>query len=284
MIPAQVSVWLAQHQYGAVTTVQTVGGGCIHNGSRVETETGDTFFLKTNAHVPPDLFVREAQGLETIRRPDGPRVPEPLCHGQTYLLMEDLKPAARQPGYWGVFGCQLAHLHNHTEVRFGFSQDNYIGSTPQPNPWCQDGFEFFGQHRLLYMAALARKHCLLENGQYRQAETLVASLPKLVPVQPASLIHGDLWNGNAMTGPGGEPALIDPAAHYGWAEAELAMTALFGGFPAEFYQAYQEVRPLEPGWASRFPIYNLYHLLNHLVIFGRGYWGQVSAILKRYGS
>ena len=86
-----------------------------------------------------------------------------------------------------------------------------------------------------------------------------------------------------MTGPGGEPALIDPAAHYGWAEAELGMTALFGGFPTEFYRAYQEVRLLEPGWESRFPIYNLYHLLNHLVIFGRGYWGQVSAILNRYG-
>ena len=87
-----------------------------------------------------------------------------------------------------------------------------------------------------------------------------------------------------MSGPQGEPALIDPAVHYGWAEAELAMTTLFGVFPAEFYRAYQEIRPLETGLQSRFPIYNLYHLLNHLVLFGRGYWGQVSAILKRYGS
>jgi protein-ribulosamine 3-kinase len=283
MIPEQVCVWLAQHQYGAVTAMQAVGGGCIHNGSRVTTETGDTFFLKTNAHVPPDLFAREAQGLEAIRQPDGPRVPAPLCHGQTYLLMEDLKPAPRQPGYWAAFGRQSAHLHSHTESQFGFPKDNYIGSTPQPNPWCQDGFEFFGRYRLLYMAELARVRGLLDHKQYRQAETLVASLPKLVPAQPASLIHGDLWSGNAMTGPGGEPALIDPAAHYGWAEAELGMTALFGGFPTEFYRAYQEVRLLEPGWESRFPIYNLYHLLNHLVIFGRGYWGQVSAILNRYG-
>ncbi len=283
MIPVQVGRWLEKNQYGAVTTQLAVGGGCIHHGSRIITTTGDSFFLKTNASVPGDLFAREAQGLQALQWPDGPRVPKPLSFGPTYLLMEDLNPAPPQPGYWAAFGRRLANLHNHTGPGYGFSQDNYIGSTPQPNPWCQDGFEFFGQHRILYMAGLARKQGLLESTQYRQAETLVAGLAQVVPAQPPSLIHGDLWRGNAMTGPKGEPSLIDPAAYYGWGEAELAMTALFGGFPAEFYRAYQEIRPLEPGWESRFPIYNLYHLLNHLVLFGRSYWGQVNAILNRYG-
>lgn len=282
MIPPQVRDWLAQNQYGVVTAMQVVGGGCIHGGARVTTEGGESFFLKTNAHVPADLFEREAQGLEALARPDGPRVPRPLCCGPDYLLMEDLKPAARQMGYWAALGRQLAHLHSHTGTQYGFPHDNYIGSTPQPNPWCQDGNEFFGQHRILYMAGLAYQRGLLEAAQYRQAEDLAAGLAQLVPAQPASLLHGDLWSGNAMTGSQGEPALIDPAVHYGWAEAELAMTALFGWFPAEFYRAYQEIRLLEAGWEARFPIYNLYHLLNHLVLFGRGYWGQVRAILKRY--
>jgi fructosamine-3-kinase len=282
MIPPQVRQWLMQNQYGTVTLQRAEGGGCIHNSVQLTTTSGDTFFLKTNPDVPPDLFAREADGLKALRKQDGPRVPRPLCHGKTYILMEDLKSASRQVGYWVVFGRQLANLHNHTSQRYGFPQDNYIGSTPQPNAWREDGFEFFGQQRILYLAGLAWERGLMDAAHYRQAESLVKRLAELVPAQPASLIHGDLWRGNAMTGPAGEPALIDPAAHYGWGEAELAMTALFGGFPPEFYAAYQEVRPMESGLQARYPIYNLYHLFNHLVLFGRGYWGQVNAILKRF--
>jgi fructosamine-3-kinase len=104
----------------------------------------------------------------------------------------------------------------------------------------------------------------------------------LIPVQPPALIHGDLWSGNALTGSLGEPALIDPAAHFGWAEAELAMTAMFGSFPFEFYRAYEQARPLEPDYRQRFPIYNLYHLLNHLVLFGTGYLGDVLNVLHDF--
>ena len=132
---------------------------------------------------------------------------------------------------------------------------------------------------------------LLQNlGQWKQDEDdelehvrrLVERLPELVPWQPSSLLHGDLWTGNAMSDEKGAPAIIDPAAHYGWAEAELAMTTLFDSFPREFYRAYEEVRPLEKGYRDRFDIYNLYHLLNHLNLFGRSYLGQVRAILRRY--
>jgi fructosamine-3-kinase len=112
---------------------------------------------------------------------------------------------------------------------------------------------------------------------------LAARLPQLVPQQPASLLHGDLWSGNAISDRHGAPAIIDPAVYYGWAEAELAMTALFGAFAESFYQAYQEMRPLESGWRERFDIYNLYHLLNHLNLFGESYLGEVRAILRRYG-
>lgn len=115
-----------------------------------------------------------------------------------------------------------------------------------------------------------------------RVEKLCDRLPELIPEQPASLIHGDLWSGNAMFDSRGQPAIIDPAAHYGWAEAELAMTTLFGSFPDVFYRAYQEARPLEPDFRERFPIYNLYHLLNHVNLFGGGYLGQSLSILRRY--
>jgi fructosamine-3-kinase len=173
-------------------------------------------------------------------------------------------------------------MHSHTNTRFGFEHNNYIGSTEQPNPWTDDGHKFFAEHRLLFQARMALSRGLLGKSDLNEVESIVNKLPDLIPVQPASLLHGDLWSGNAMSDSTGAPAIIDPAAHYGLAESELAMTTLFGSFPAIFYRAYEEVRPLEPGYQARFSIYNLYHLLNHLNIFGRGYLGQVQAILRRY--
>lgn len=283
MIPPQVDTWLVENQYGPVAAQRPVGGGCINNGVRLTTVNGSTFFLKTNPTAPPDMFAREADGLDILRTSDGPRVPRSFVHAPEFLLLEDLAPAPRQRNYWTVFGYQLAALHNHTGDQFGFYHDNYIGSTPQPNAYIADGYVFFSQQRLLYMAGLAVNRGLLDKVQFRKVKKIATGLQQLVPEQPPSLLHGDLWSGNALTGSSGEPALIDPAAHYGWGEAELAMTNLFGSFPAAFYRAYQEIRPLEPGLESRYPIYNLYHLLNHLVLFGQGYWGQVSAILSRYG-
>lgn len=198
------------------------------------------------------------------------------------MLMEDLHPAPRGRDYWDAFGRRLATLHQTHGPQFGFAHDNYIGSTPQPNPWTEDGHAFFGQHRLEYQAALGKSKGLLEGEDLEALERLVGRLPDLIPVQPPSLIHGDLWSGNAITGPRGEPAIIDPAAHFGWAEAELAMTTLFGRFPESFYRAYAEKRSLQTGWRGRLPIYNLYHLLNHLNLFGRGYLPGVRNVLRRF--
>ena len=169
-----------------------------------------------------------------------------------------------------------------TSTRFGFAHSNFIGSTPQVNPWTVDGNQFFAEHRLHYQAKLAQKNGLLDTYDFRQVEVLCQRLPELVPPQAASLIHGDLWSGNAITDFTGAPAIIDPAVHYGWAEAELAMTSLFGAFPDDFYSAYREVFSLETGFRQRFPIYNLYHLLNHLNLFGAGYLSQVRSVLHRF--
>ena len=281
-IPTLAAEWLVENDYGEVTTSQPVGGGCINNGQRVLTTSGRTLFLKTNRHCPQDMFAREAQGLMTLAVQDGPRTPKPLTWGTDFLLLEDLAPAPPKEGYWEKFGWQMAALHNHTAAQFGFEDDNYLGSTPQPNGWMDDGFEFFGERRLVFQAELAARNDLLGHGDVSKIEKLANRLRSLVPKQPASLLHGDLWSGNAISDNSGMPAIIDPAAHYGWAEAELGMTQLFGAFPEVFYRAYTEVHPLAAGWRERLGVYNIYHLLNHLNLFGAPYLSAVRASLHRY--
>jgi protein-ribulosamine 3-kinase len=283
VLPDPVSRWLAEGGFGAVVSSQPVSGGCINNGTRLLTASGQTFFLKTNLHLPDDVFQREMEGLLALRKPDGPRLPEAYLTGADFLLLEDLKPGQIQPDFWARLGRQLASLHSYTHDRFGFEHNNYLGSTPQPNPWMEDGHAFFTEQRLMFQARLAQRNGYFRSREMRLTEKLCQRLPELAPVQPASLIHGDLWSGNVISNESGSPALIDPAAHYGWAEAELGMTALFGGFGGAFYRAYEEMRPLEAGWRDRLDIYNLYHLLNHLNLFGSGYYGQVVGILRRFG-
>jgi fructosamine-3-kinase len=279
-VPSEVSAWLEERGHGAVTAARPAGGGCINNGVRLTTETGAAFFLKTNAAAPPGMFIREAEGLAALRVEGAPRVPEVFLAGADFLLLEDLAPAAPRRDYWEALGRQLAALHGHTSPRFGFEHDNYIGLTPQANAWTDDGHAFFAERRLMAQARRARDARLLGVDEVRDVERLARRLAGIIPAQPASLLHGDLWAGNAISDTTGNPALIDPAAHYGWAEAELGMTALFGGFPAAFYAAYEEARPLAPGWRARLPVYNLYHLLNHLNLFGAGYHGQAMAALR----
>lgn len=282
MIPKAVEDWLREQGFGEVGESRPVGGGCISNGAVVVATGGERFFLKTNPGAPADMFEREVEGLAAIRVDGGPTVPRPLLHGVDFLLMEDLAPAARAGDYWADFGRQMAALHRVTKERFGFEHDNYIGSTPQPNRWTADGYEFFAEQRLGFQSELAARKGLLSSKEAEDVGRLAVRLPELVPEQPASILHGDLWSGNAISDAAGNPAIIDPAAYFGWAEADLAMTALFGGFNERFYRAYVEARPLVPGWRERFPLYNLYHLLNHLNIFGRGYYGQVMQVVRGF--
>lgn len=281
-IPHAVHAFISDNNFGEIISSNPIGGGCINNGSRLVTATGDTFFLKQNNNAADDMFIREFEGLMALRVENGPRVPEPLLHGIDFLLLEDLAPARRAADYWQSFGHQLAALHSNINSQFGFDNDNYIGSTAQDNTWNDDGFLFFGQNRLGKQAELGLNNGYLSAQDKDQIERLIDNLNQLVPEQPASLLHGDLWSGNAISDSDGNPALIDPAVHYGWAEADLAMTDLFGGFSDSFYDAYNEVNPLESGWRERFPIYNLYHLLNHVNLFGISYLGQVRTILKAF--
>jgi fructosamine-3-kinase len=161
----------------------------------------------------------------------------------------------------------LAKLHRVTGPRFGWHRDNHIGLSPQQNSWCDDWATFFWERRIRPQAERAGL-------QIKRTKLLENHKP-----QP-SLLHGDLWSGNVgFTAEG--PVIFDPAVYYGDREADLAMTELFGGFPDEFYRAYDEAFPLEEGYEQRKHLYNLYHLLNHLNIFGEGYRGQVETTLGR---
>jgi fructosamine-3-kinase len=249
------------------------------------TQHGPRVFLKTNLTAPPDMFNREAEGLAALASaPGAPRVPAVLLTGQAFLLLEYLPAGPPAPAYPAALGEGLARLHSHTAPTFGFDHDNYIGFTPQPNPSVTDGWTFFAEHRLMFQGRLAHRAKRLSTASLGRLEHIARRLRDLVPEQPASLVHGDLWSGNHFPGPGGFACLIDPAAHFGWAEADLAMTALFGRLPGAFYAAYQSIRPLAPGWRERFDLYNLYHLLNHLNLFGATYLSAVEAVLARYGA
>lgn len=280
-IPDAVRSYCLEHGYGQVLRASLLGGGCINNATRLEAEHGP-LFLKLNDACPPDMFAREAEGLAALATAKGPRVPQVLAVGSTFMLQEFIAPGPRRPDFWETFGAQMAALHQTTAPHFGFDHDNYIGLTPQPNGWTEDGYAFFGERRLGFQGQLARRQGLLDSNSLRALDTLIQNLPNLVPAQPASLIHGDLWSGNIHNGPAGEPVLIDPAAHYGWAEAELAMMTLFGSLPEAFFKAYESVRPLASGYKGRFDLYNLYHLLNHLNLFGESYAGSVQSILRKY--
>ncbi|MFW5695842.1 MAG: fructosamine kinase family protein [Alkalispirochaeta sp.] len=274
----------------AVRSEESIGGGSINDTRRITLTNGEHLFLKTNSQAHVDLFAEEARGLLALQQARGPRVPTPLGLFETrdaqFLVMEWI--ASGRPGgdFWARFGGDLARMHRTNRApRCGFSHDNHIGATEQPNGWMVSWHEFFGERRLLFQVELARKHGRADAAMEQGVRAIVKKLPELIPAVDeggASILHGDLWGGNYMVSDNNEPVLIDPAVYYGHREADLAMTHLFGGFSPEFYRAYQAEWPLVPGYEQRRDIYNLYHLLNHLNLFGGSYAGSCRAIIRRF--
>jgi len=279
---SDVRDWITNNGLGDIISVEPVSGGCIHQALRIQTTSSENLFLKQNNGKYPDVFLREVEGLEALRVQGGPVIPEVFLVGEKYLLLSDLQPSSRSLDFWQVYGRQLAAVHLQQNPRFGFGTDNYIGSNHQQNSWMENGWEFFQELRVKIQIKWANDRSLLETKDLHKLENFLIRLPELIPEQPASLIHGDLWSGNLITNFDGKPALIDPAVYYGWAEADLAMADLFGHYPDDFFRAYNEIIPLENDYRSRFPLYNIYHLLNHLNLFGRGYLPQIRAILAHY--
>ena len=269
-----------------------VSGGDISTAALLALSNGKRVFIKENRAELAPMFSAELRGLEALAevasRSAAPPVPQALAtgvdRGRSFLLLSEISTG--RPASGAAFGRALAELHRSgRRDSCGFDEDNWIGSTPQKNPWTVDWFDFFAHHRLGFQWSLARRNGYGDRSADSHMESLQRRLPQLIPDVDdgrASLLHGDLWGGNWMAALDGRAWLIDPAVYYGHREADIAMTQLFGGFPAGFHSAWDEAWPKEPGFDKRRDIYNLYHLLNHLNLFGSSYWGGVEDILRRY--
>lgn len=269
-----------------------VGGGDINDACCLNQSNGERVFLKSNTASNFAFFEAEAAGLGAIAATRTIGTPRLLAlgldrrKGTAFLMMEPVS-GRKNADFWEDFGHSLAgmHLADTSSLvpggRFGFFQDNFIGAGPQENTPAERWIDFFRLHRL--EPQLRRAYHYFDSGLRQKTACLLERLDGLLiePRNP-SLLHGDLWSGNYLTGPDGRAWLIDPAAYVGHAEADLAMTELFGGFAPAFYAAYRQTNPLEPGYADRRDLYNLYHLLNHLNLFGPGYLLSVRRIIARY--
>ncbi|MEA5553573.1 fructosamine kinase family protein [Anabaena cylindrica UHCC 0172] len=261
----------------------SVSGGCINQGYAIS-DSQRTYFIKINQASQVKMFAAEMLGLQQMHNTETIRVPQPLCWGITgdsgYIVMEWLEMTDANSKSWTKMGRKLAAMHKNTsQSGFGWDMDNTIGSTPQINTWLNNWTEFYIQHRLGYQFQLARR----KGGNFPLENKLLGTIPELLAdhqVQP-SLVHGDLWGGNAGCTIDGEPVIFDPATYFGDREVDIAMTELFGGFPPNFYQGYEEVFPLDEGYEKRKTLYNLYHVLNHFNLFGGGYASQANQMIER---
>lgn len=279
---SELEQWLEQEEGTQIVARQTLSGGDICRSELIITADQRRFCVKKKTAAPEDFFIAEAEGLMALRHSGKLRVPHVYAVEKTFIALEYIPPGNQTADYWSELGAQLALQHSDPCPHFGFTRNNYCGHTLQPNPRCDNGYEFFVHHRLLYQGQLAVENGLLQTEELRRLENLCARLPELIPEQEPALLHGDLWSGNIHSDVQNRPVLIDPACYWGWPEADLAMTRLFGGFDPLFYHSYQEVFPFAPGWEERIPIYNLYHLLNHLNLFGSSYHSQVVRVLRRF--
>ena len=281
MLAPEAAYWLRQQGLEELKSRTPLGGSPTSQVTRYTFADGRSVVWKEQSGMSFDYFQAEADGLAAIRSTHTLCVPKVFFAGETGLLVEDLKPANPGSAFWQELGRQLAGMHQHKGPHFGFHRDNYIGLSPQTNRKHHDGFEFFAECRLLPQAKHAFDRGLLSSEQVKQVESIAGRLSEWITPQPAVLCHGDLWSGNLMSNADGDPAVIDPAAHWGWAVADLAMTRLFGGFSAAFYDAYLEVLPHHQGWQAGADALNLYHQLNHLNLFGVTYGPSVQDTLEK---
>lgn len=280
-IAAQIAQATGQAFQG--THRRPVGGGSV-NQAYALSDGSTAYFVKINQASRIAMFEAEALGLREMAATQTIRVPRSICwgtvDGSAYIALEWLDLGYGTHRAWEAMGQQLAAMHRVTSPHgFGWSQPNTIGFIPQQNPWTADWAAFFQQHRIGYQLQLARKR----GGRFPDGDRLLDAIPALLAGhQPEpSLVHGDLWSGNAVVTKLEEPVILDPATYYGDREVDLAMTELFGGFPAEFYRAYEAAYPITPGFDRRKILYNLYHILNHYNQFGGSYEAQSNRMIDR---
>ncbi len=265
--------------------VHAMHGGDINSVYRLE-GVEQSYFIKINRVDLLSMFAAEALALQELSQMQVMRIPQPIMQGvageNAFLVLEYIELKSLTLGTGQELGQKLAQIHQKAQPYFGWHHDNYIGSNPQKNKPTNNWVNFWKKRRLLIQLTLAA-----ENGFQGKLQERGLYLGQLLPAffstyEPqASLLHGDLWAGNASADDEGNAVIYDPASYYGDREADIAMTELFGGFEPAFYDAYTEVWPLDPGYKTRKTLYNLYHILNHLNLFGAGYLRQAEAMIQQ---
>ncbi len=282
--PIEQAISDAENTRFQVEKSQPVSGGSINSAYLIE-GCKQQYFVKTNTAKNIDMFAAEIEGLHTLSAAKAIKVPQPICCGAqgsiSFIVLEYVSLTHGNQSSAEDFGQQLAALHKVTNSQFGWHRSNTIGSTEQMNKPSKNWLDFYRQNRLVFQITLA-----IKQGHSGQLQKLggkicdnLASFFETYDPQP-SLLHGDLWSGNYAYDIAGRPVIFDPAVYYGDRETDLAMTELFGGFPADFYRAYHAAYPLDDGYSVRKNLYKLYHVLNHLNLFGGSYYAQSISLMQ----
>ncbi len=284
MLPQAIQNFINSLHQESIHQFSSVGGGSINETYRYA--VGDEeFFIKYNNEVE-GIIEKEVDGLKAITKLNCIATPEVIAFekmdGYEVLIMSYIQGGLKTAIAWENFGKQLAAMHQNPAPYYGWHQENFIGSLPQSNEKMDDFIEFFIHQRLKPQIRLAQQHQYFASKELSLFEDLFQKLDTILPDTEPSLVHGDLWSGNFMIGEKGTPYLIDPSIHYNFRETDIAFTHLFGGFDSKFYDSYHHHFPLEPGFQDRISLYNIYPLLVHLNLFGRGYYSSVMNNLNRY--
>lgn len=263
-----------------------IGGGSINQTSKIITNCG-TYFIKWNQRDKfPKMFEKETLGLNTISACNVIKTPlvkhtEELLQW-SYILLEWVETSTPSANFWKIFAEQMAALHRCSFEKFGFEQDNYIGSLYQKNNWTTNWADFFWGQRIEPQLQIARNAGIADRGDIQSFDNLYYKLENIIPEEKPALLHGDFWQGNFLIDTFGNPCVIDPACYYGHREMDIAMSGLFNGFSQEFYSVYNSVFRMENDWEERIDLWNLYPLLVHVNIFGESYMNEVRRNVRRF--
>jgi fructosamine-3-kinase len=283
MIPEEIIEHLQSELNVEVASQKSVHGGDINQAGRIELSSGDKLFVKWNDSAPNDMFEVESRGLKLLNSADsGIEIPSPLLVTKSFLVLEWVEEGGGNSTSALEFGRKLGRLHMSSSDYFGLDHDNYIGKLPQSNNKHTNWYDFFALERLEPQVRMGIESGKLSRPILKKAEGFYKKLGSILPTEKPALLHGDLWSGNYMFTKLGGVSIYDPAVYYGHREMDIAMTRLFGGFSANFYEGYSEEFPLSGGFDSRVSIYNLYPILVHANLFGGSYCRQAENIINRY--
>lgn len=271
------SITAATGDKACIAHYQTANGGSINNSRIISLKDGRSFFIKSlpGGVSYPGIFTAEFKGLELLATAGAIRIPKTVVCNPEYIVLEMFQETEKPDNWNEKLGRQLAQLHLSTTTEiYGFEMDNYLGVTPQPNEWASRWLDFWRDQRLGWQLELFSRKTSVDDKLLKLGDRIMPKLDDFLGAvtEPAVLLHGDLWSGNAAADESGEPIIYDPACYYGHREAEFGIMRMFGGFGERCEAAYNEVWSWDEGVKERGIIYQLYHELNHLNLFGKGYY------------